>query len=386
MNWFLTATERGNPCSRLSRSAAPVSTTGNTVRCHSRNDDARHEGDPQAAAMARVYGTRPPWHDIQLAIQGPAVGQVEMVFRDRWDDPAPPSRNPLRRIRDESEGFERHPHRLPAQLPDPPRAGAQAVQVLCTYPQRRSKYPFAPYGERSVARGYCKAVGQARRLIYLEDQYLWSQEVVQCFATRLAETPQLRLIAVVPRFPDQDGRIGGVPQLVGRIDALRTLLAAGADRVAVYTLENAAGTPVYVHAKVCVIDDEWAAVGSDNCSVRSWTHDSELTCAVVDTDRSDIGFAGDLRRRLACEHLDRDADDDADLRDPEKAFEAFAESACRLQRWYEQGCRGARPAGRLLPYGAPTLSRWTRMWAQPLYRRVFDPDGRPRHLRRAHQF
>ena len=52
-----------------------------------------------------------------------------------------------------------------------------------------------------------------------------------------------------------------------------------------YGVENHAGTPVYVHAKVCVVDDVWAAVGSDNVNRRSWTHDSELSCAVLDEER-----------------------------------------------------------------------------------------------------
>ncbi len=50
-----------------------------------------------------------------------------------------------------------------------------------------------------------------------------------------------------------------------------------------------------MHAKVCVIDDEWATVGSDNVSLRSWTHDSELTCAVFDPSGA---YARDLRTRL----------------------------------------------------------------------------------------
>ena len=32
--------------------------------CHSRRDDASHEGDPQAQSMAAVFGPRPPWHDV----------------------------------------------------------------------------------------------------------------------------------------------------------------------------------------------------------------------------------------------------------------------------------------------------------------------------------
>ena len=60
--------------------------------------------------------------------------------------------------------------------------------------------------------------------------------------------------------------------------------AAGHDRFAIYDVENTAGTPVYVHAKVVVIDDVWAMIGSDNLNRRSWTHDSELSCAVLDAE------------------------------------------------------------------------------------------------------
>ncbi len=39
----------------------------------------------------------------------------------------------------------------------PPRDRAAAVQVLRTYGRKRPTYPFAPDGERSVARAYAKA-------------------------------------------------------------------------------------------------------------------------------------------------------------------------------------------------------------------------------------
>ena len=68
--------------------------------CHSRRDDARHLGDPQPQSMAPAYGPRPAWHDVQAAISGPAVHDVETVFRERWLDPTPLTRNPLRRLRD----------------------------------------------------------------------------------------------------------------------------------------------------------------------------------------------------------------------------------------------------------------------------------------------
>jgi phosphatidylserine/phosphatidylglycerophosphate/cardiolipin synthase-like enzyme len=127
--------------------------------------------------MAKAYGPRPPWHDIQLAISGPAVGDVETVFRERWENPQALSRSPIRWLIDRARHDNPFKTLLPPQHPDPEPAGPHPVQLLRTYPRRLGGYPFAPAGERSVARGYTKAVNQARHLIYIEDQYLWSPEV-----------------------------------------------------------------------------------------------------------------------------------------------------------------------------------------------------------------
>ena len=220
------------------RPADDVAFVGGIDLCHSRRDDACHAGDPQRQPMAAVYGERPPWHDVQAMIHGPAVGDVEAVFRERWEDPAPPTRNPLRRLRDVLAGVD-DARRLPPQLPDPPPRGTHAVQLLRTYPYRRRGYAFAPEGERSIARGYLKVLPRARSLIYLEDQYLWSTAVVAALARALRDQPELRLIAVIPRFPDTDGRLSVPPNLVGRFAALAMLERAGGDRVAVYSPENA---------------------------------------------------------------------------------------------------------------------------------------------------
>jgi phosphatidylserine/phosphatidylglycerophosphate/cardiolipin synthase-like enzyme len=367
--------------------------------CHSRSDDAHHEGDPQAQPMSASYGPRPPWHDIQLAIQGPAVADVEASFRERWNDPAPLTRNPIDLLSDLLRHDDHVRGVLPAPLPDPAPVGTHSVQVLRTYPHRRSGYPFAPNGERSIARAYEKVVARAHTLIYVEDQYFWNTEVTACFADALRNNPDLRLIAVIPHYPDQDGRVSGPMNLVGRQQALQQLHDAGGDRVAIYGIENATGTPIYVHAKVCIIDDLWASIGSDNVNRRSWTHDSELSCAVIDDttdtrepqflDKFGHGarrFARDLRLELAREHLGRDAGDTADVIDPITAFTAFAAAARDLHRWTTNGRTGPRPAGQLRPYDAPALPRSTLLWAAPLYRAIADPDGRPLPLRAKHRF
>ncbi len=367
-----------------------VAFVGGIDLCHSRGDDESHGGDQQRQQMAKVFGQRPPWHDAQLAIRGPAVGDVETVFRERWEDPAPLNRNPIDRLSDRLHGDDRvDAGPLPPQLPDPAPCGRQAVQVLRTYPKRLSRYPFAPDGERSIALGYQKAARQARSLIYLEDQYLWSTDVVSCFASALKANPGLRLIAVIPSYPDQDGRWSEPPNLIGRLRAINLLKQAAGDRVAIYGLENRENYPVYVHAKVCVIDDVWCCVGSGNLNRRSWTHDSELSCAVLSDDsngppaRPDeqvlsatASFARELRLKLGCEHLGRAGDDVADLVDPVEAFSAFAASATRLDQWHRSGRNGPRPAGQLREYAVPQLGVLTRAWTTPPYRLFFDPDGR----------
>jgi phosphatidylserine/phosphatidylglycerophosphate/cardiolipin synthase-like enzyme len=376
-----------------------IAFAGGIDLCHSRRDDAEHHGDRQAVKMSPRYGDNPPWHDVQLQVRGPAVGALDTAFRERWCDPhSLDSHNPLAWLRDKATGADLSADRLPPQPPAPPRCGPHAVQVLRTYPAIRPGYPFAPTGERTVARGYTKAVRRARRLIYLEDQYMWSTEVAQLFADSLRANPDLHLVVVVPRFPDVDGRFALPPNLVGRAQAVALCQQAGPDRVHVFDVENHAGEPVYVHAKVCVVDDTWSSVGSDNFNRRSWTHDSELSCAVLDDTRDDREprdpagtgegarvFARELRLKLWREHLDRptDGSGDGDLLDPKSAVQAITTAADNLRDWHANGRQGPRPPGRLVPHNAEELGRLTRLWAVPAYRLIYDPDGRPWRVRRA---
>ena len=177
--------------------------------------------------------------------------------------------------------------------------------------------------------------------------------------------------------------------------------AAGHGRVHVFDVENHVGTPVYVHAKVCVVDDIWVSVGSDNFNRRSWTHDSELSSVVLDTTRdprepqdpTGTGegarvFARDLRLELAREHLDLPADgsDDGELLDPERFVTALNRSAQALEDWHDGGRRGPRPPGRLRPHRPEQLSPATRLWATPVYWLLEDPDGRPLRKRLRREF
>lgn len=362
-----------------------IAYVGGIDLCHGRRDDADHRGDPQPFPLASEYGDTPPWHDVQAAISGPAVYDVEAVFRERWEDPTPLTRSPVYWAQDKLLRLDLDPDPLPPQTPPPPavEGGTHVVQLLRTYPNLRHgrDYPFARGGERSVARGYTKAMGRARRLVYVEDQYLWGHHVADILATALRENPELRVIAVVPLVPDLEGPLGRTPQLLGRRRAMLNLLRVAPDRVGIYGLENHTGTPVYVHAKVCAVDDTWTTIGSDNFNRRSWTHDSELSAVVVDEAGE---YGRDLRLALAAEHLDRE--DVAELVDPGRMFDAYRRSAEELDAWHAGGRVGPRPPGRLRRLDVPRLGPVARLLATPPYLVIHDPDGRPGPLRKRDGF
>ena len=376
-----------------------VAFIGGIDLCHGRRDDGHHRGNDQAIKLDERYGSRPPWHDVQLAVRGPAISDLDQTFRERWEDPTPLNYAGLTRSwtsrvlsRDRIAGA------LPVALADPPVLGGHAVQVLRTYPERRPPYPFAPSGERSVARAFAKAVRRARTLIYIEDQYFWSIEIAEILASALRQRPGLQLIAVVPRFPDKDGRLSGPPGRLAQAQALAVVKAAGGSRVGIYDVQNEAGTPIYVHAKVCVIDDVWATVGSDNLNRRSWTHDSELSCAVIDSERdarepldpAGLGdgsrkFARDLRLALWAEHLGCTPDDPALL--PLAGSTQLWEAAGRERDpGADPNDRGVRSSSRVRTHAIAPVPRAGRPLARIAYHVIFDPDGRPMALRMKHRF
>lgn len=419
-----------------------VAYVGGIDLCHGRRDDSDHRGDPQPVEMARAYGPTPAWHDVQVAIHGPAVHDVETTFRERWEDSTPLTLNPGRIMSSLFHREDLSPDPLGAQAPPPPARpeGREIVQILRTFPVIYPKaYDFAPEGERSVMLGNTKAIAHAERLVYVEDQYLWSEEVGEHFAQALRDKPDLRLVVVLPLLPNLDGVAAEVPQLYGRSLAMSKVIEAAQDRVAVFGLTNEAGMPVYVHSKTCIIDHRWASVGSDNLNRRSWTSDSEIACTVVD-DRGDLeapapqdSFPRTLLRTLVAEHLGCAPSDVPE--DPHELFDAMVACADALDEWYAGGPgtrrtggrsrvagralrrpvpvpvswgrripghahrrqraldRAARfadrdldhqrPTGRLRRLASPELTAVQLRWAPRLYDVLFDPDSRPRPGRTA---
>ena len=109
--------------------------------CHSRRDGIEHDGDRQVIAMPQVFGPRPPWHDVHVAVEGPAVFDVETVFRERWEDSTPLTLNP---------GAPSRPH--PARTSRPGRCRAAAPPGRTGRPRRRCRScaPTRPSSPRAT--------------------------------------------------------------------------------------------------------------------------------------------------------------------------------------------------------------------------------------------
>jgi phosphatidylserine/phosphatidylglycerophosphate/cardiolipin synthase-like enzyme len=181
---------------------------------------------------------------------------------------------------------------LPATIVPAP-AGESRVQIIRTVPEKT--YPALPKGDFSILEAYMGALRRAKRLIYLENQFLWSAEVVALLREKLLRPPtdDFRLCLVLPRRPNN-----GNDDTRGQLSVLE---AADRQHRLIF---GTVGTPgrqkpgVYVHAKVGIVDDEWLTVGSANLNEHSLFNDTEVNLV---TD--DAALARTVRERLWSEHL-----------------------------------------------------------------------------------
>ncbi|MDQ2587360.1 phospholipase D-like domain-containing protein [Saccharothrix yanglingensis] len=220
------------------------------------------------------------WHDLGTRLRGPVVADVADHFRSRWQEIA---------------GEE-----LPEpSVPEP--AGTSSAQLVRTIPERT--YDFAANGEFSLLDSYLRALRSAERLVYLENQFLWSPEVTEVLIEKLANPPHpdFRVVLVLPRKPSNgaDTTRGQLGRLLDADDGGRRLVAG-----TLTSHDGETSCPVYVHAKLAIVDDRWLSLGSANLNEHSLFNDTEVN-VVTDDD----AVARDTRLRLWSEHLQRPVED-----------------------------------------------------------------------------
>ena len=220
------------------------------------------------------------WHDVAARVEGPAVADVARHFALRWGAVTG----------EDVPVADAHAS-----------GGSSTVQFVRTIPERI--YGRCSDGSFGVLESYMRTLRAAHRLVYIESQYLWSPEIVDVLAEKLRHPPdeRFRLVLVLPRKPK-----GGGDDTRG---ALAELIEAdgGAGRVLACCLNARSGgvaDPIYVHAKLAVVDDTRLIVGSANLNDHSLLNDTEA-CIVTD----DVSLVRSTRLRLWAEHLERSTDD-----------------------------------------------------------------------------
>ena len=278
------------------------------------------------------------WHDVGTRLHGPAVADVHDHFALRWEE--------LTGERLEVGG-------------EPASAGDQTVQVVRTVAE--DMYRRVPHGDFRILESYVRAIRGAQSYIYLENQFLWSPEIVSLLADKLRDPPSddFRVVVLLPARANngQDDTSGQLGMLVAADGDDHRLLAA--------TISSRTGSRddrLYIHAKVGIVDDRWLTVGSANLNAHSLLNDTEMN---VVTDDAELARA--TRLRLWAEHLETEAEtiaDDPPHRVVDERFRPIAFEQLERHRI------GAPPTHRLI--ALPGVSRRSRRLLGPLVGLVDD--------------
>jgi len=220
------------------------------------------------------------WHDATAEIHGPLVDDVRDHVAARWTATTGEAVAATRRN-------------------EP--VGTVTAQFVRTVPEHI--YDFLPHGEFTVLETYRRAIRSAQRLIYLENQFLWSPEIVSdlCGLLRTPPRDDFRLVLLLPARPNTgtDTTRGQLGRLLEADGDNKRLLAT-----TIGPLGGGTSDSVYVHAKIGIIDDRWLTLGSANLNEHSLFNDTEANIVTCDPT-----LVRQTRLRLWAEHLQRDTDD-----------------------------------------------------------------------------
>jgi phosphatidylserine/phosphatidylglycerophosphate/cardiolipin synthase-like enzyme len=277
------------------------------------------------------------WHDVAVRIAGPSVQDVAENFAMRW----------------EATTGERLP-----PISTPSAVGDIELQVVRTVPD--GMYPALRPGEFRILESYLRGLRAAQRFIYLENQFLWSPEILAVLREKLAHppTPDFRLLLVLPAKPDTGG-----DDTRGQLGTLLQADANGGRLLActLYTVGGEKDWPIYVHAKVGIVDDAWMTIGSANLNEHSLFNDTEMNVVT-----HDARLAQQTRIGFWAEHLQKPANDLAG--DPIAIIDQLWKPIAREQA--QRRTAGERATHRVSVL--PGISRRSRLLLGPLQGLVVD--------------
>ncbi|GAB3360262.1 phospholipase D-like domain-containing protein [Modestobacter lapidis] len=231
-----------------------------------------------------------PWHDVTTLVSGPAARALGDLARERWESG---TGNRLEPVADQQ-----------ACWPD-------GVQPLLTDVDVAISRTRPRHGGTELVHEiellWLAAIAGARETVYIEAQYFANRRVAEAIAERLGEADGPEFVVVNPEAAD--GWLEEKAMGTARARLLGLVRRADVhDRFRVYVPVTDGGRPVYVHAKVLVVDDRMLRIGSSNLNNRSMGLDTECDVTVEvrpdDARRDELAAVVlGMRHRLLGEHL-----------------------------------------------------------------------------------
>ena len=227
----------------------------------------------------KLYG---PWHDITMLVEGEAAAALSELSRARWvlagGDPLEP---------------------CPADAKSPWPEFLQAEYQFVEMGIARTRAAYKDVGEiREIEHLFLEQIARAKKFIYAENQYFASPKIGDAIARRMAEDNPPEIIIVNPKTADgwleqkaMDGARAQLLRAIGKHDTK--------DRFRIYVPHIRLGEPIYVHAKLMIVDDEILRIGSANINNRSFGLDSECDIFIDCTRPGNESAAAGIRMMRA---------------------------------------------------------------------------------------
>lgn len=318
-----------------------------------RVQDFYNLSEPYAEMYDRNKTPRMPWHDISMQVVGQPARDLTRHFVQRWNYVLR-GRKPTR----PTPFLLPPPDYVPADLEALGLNGTCEVQIL----RSASNWSLGiQETEHSIMNAYCKMIEESEHFVYIENQFFITScetmnvKIINKIGDAIVEralrasnnNEAWRCTIVIPLMPgfqntvdEQEGTsvrlimqcqfrsiCRGDESIFGR---LKSEGVEPEDFIQFYSLRSwgkigpnkmLVTEQLYIHAKVIIVDDRIALIGSANINERSMLgiRDSECAAVVRDTDMlwstMDgkpylVGrFAHTLRMRLMREHLGLDVDE-----------------------------------------------------------------------------
>ena len=308
---------------------------------------------PYEEMYDRLQVARMPWHDISMQVVGQPARDLTRHFVQRW--------NYILR--------QRKPTRPTPFLLPPPDFNAADLEALglngtCEVQMLRSAGPWSlgtpEKTEHSIMNAYAKMIEESEHFVYIENQFFISSceteattihnligdALVERVVRAAKDDEAWRACLIIPLIPgfqntvEEEGGTSvrlimqyqyssmcrGDSSLFGR---LRAQGIEPEDYIQFYALRQwgkigpkkmLVTEQLYIHAKIMIVDDRTAIIGSANINERSMLGNRDSECAAIVKDGDMIWshmngepyqvgrFAHSLRVRLMREHLGLDVD------------------------------------------------------------------------------